>query len=1190
MAKLYHRWLSYHARCSKAQAWHADWTRTEGLIMAASSNFAFLKEHDPVFLQLASTAELVFASDPNTTLIKLRQLGEALARDLASRAGIEFDHHTTQADLLYKLGREIQLDQNIRSLFHTLRVEGNKATHEFHTQHREAMDGLKVGRALAIWFHQSFGKNAQSFKPGAFVTPSDPSTPLRDLQSQIEQLKAQLSDSSQQLESNQQLAELLKREAEEYAVLAEQMDAESRTHKQLAAEHEAALNGLRAEHEQSLKALQQQIAAQPQVTSQVAKKTQQASSNFDLSEDLTRILIDQQLIDAGWDADSLDLTYSKGARPEKGKNKAIAEWPTSSAKACADYVLFAGLTPIAIVEAKRKRINIADRITQAERYARAFSLTPEHQQPWLQTGQSQPWDDGDGSHFRVPFAFACNGRPFIKQLAEQSGTWFRDLRSPSNTRRPLPDFHTPNDLLDLLKRSKADAEAKLAVEGFAYLKLRDYQEKAIQAVEQALAKNQRDCLLAMATGTGKTRTIIGLMYRFLKTERFKRILFLVDRSALGEQAIDSFNDTTLEQNQTLAQIYDIKELGDMAAEAATRVQVATVQAMVSRIFRSDNPPAVGEFDCIIVDEAHRGYTLDQEMTEGELAVRDHSQYLSQYRRVLDHFDACRIGLTATPAKHTSEIFGKPVFTYSYREAVADDWLIDHEPPIRYETLLSQNGIRFDKGASVNVINTLTGEVDVAELDDELTFNIESFNRRVITPAFDKVICDELANELDPFGEEKTMIFCVSEAHAVRVKNLLDDAFKAAYGEQYNEATVRVITGQSDQVEKLIRRYKNEPHPSIAITVDLLTTGIDVPKICNLVFMRRVRSRILYEQMKGRATRRCDEIGKTVFRIYDPVDLYASLEAVDTMKPLVKNPNVSLEQLVGELAGDASHNAPGSQEDTSHAHDVLDQLSQRVMRILRKAQHKAETRPHLKNKLAELQDAWGVEPARLHTHLHELGPQQAAHFVRQHSQLIHQLAEVSVMLGSDRYPVISNHADELVLREQSYGQNQKPADFLESFHDFIHEQLNQSAALGVVVNRPKDLTREQLREVRLLLDNNGFSEASLKSAWRNQTNQEIAASIIGYIRQAAIGEALLPFNQRVINAMQRIYALHAWTPVQRRWLDRLARQLVHEVVMDSQQVNDAFRDDGGLKALDRHLGGNLNRVLEALNDGLWQAVS
>ena len=1153
--------------------------------MIESSNFAFLKEHDPVFFQLANAAEQAFARDPNTTLIKLRQLGEALAQDLAVRAGIEFDTTVTQSDLLFRLSREIQLDDNIRSLFHTLRIEGNKATHEFRTQHREALDGLKVARALAIWYQQSFGKNGSNFKAGSFVTPTDPSAPLRDLQEQIETLRAELGDSRQQLENNQQLADLLAREKEAFASLSQQMREEAHTYEQIALEHEAELAKARREFDARLQALQQQLNSPAQATQQVIRKTQQASSQFDLNEDLTRILIDQQLNAAGWEADSLDLKWSKGARPEKGKNKAIAEWPTSKPNEKADYVLFAGLTPVAIVEAKRKRINIADRIPQAERYARQLLITDDLQA----AGPDGGWSDGQGGYFQVPFAFACNGRPYVKQLAEQSGTWFRDLRSPANLRRPLQDFHSPNGLLDLLKRNNKDAEAKLQQESFAYLGLRDYQENAIKAVEQTLATDRRQSLLAMATGTGKTRTIIGLMYRLLKAERFHRILFLVDRSALGQQAIDAFNEATLEQNHTLSQIYDIKELGDMAAEAETRIQVATVQAMVRRIFQSDNPPPIDEYDCIIVDEAHRGYTLDQEMTEGELAIRDHKQYLSQYRRVLDYFDAFRIGLTATPAKHTSEVFGAPVFTYSYREAVADDWLIDHEPPIRYQTLLSQNGIHFAKGDSVSVVNTVTGEVDTAQLEDELDFEIESFNRTVITPNFDKVICTQLAQELDPLGDEKTMIFCVNQAHAERVKNLLDEAFKEVYDDDYNQAAVQIITGQSDKVDTLIRQYKNEGYPNIAITVDLLTTGIDVPRICHLVFMRRVRSRILYEQMKGRATRRCDEIGKTVFKIYDPVDLYASLEAVDTMQPLVKDPNVTLEQLVNELTNPASLDAPGSQSDSSHAHDVLDQLSQRIMRVLRKAQHKAEEKPSLKQKLDELESTWGVAPAELHTYLRDLGPQQAAQFVQQHAQLLSQLAAVSALLGSTNYPVISDHADQLMVREQNYGANQKPADYLESFNDFIKHQLNQSVALGVVVNRPKDLTREQLREVRLLLDSNGFSEANLSSAWRNQTNQEIAASIVGFIRQAALGEALLPFDQRVANAMQSIYTLHAWTPVQRKWLDRLAKQLVHEVVIDEPKVNEVFRTDGGSKRLDKMLGGHLSSVLEALNDNLWSAA-
>jgi type I restriction enzyme R subunit len=203
--------------------------------------------------------------------------------------------------------------------------------------------------------------------------------------------------------------------------------------------------------------------------------------------------------------------------------------------------------------------------------------------------------------------------------------------------------------------------------------------------------------------------------------------------------------------------------------------------------------------------------------------------------------------------------------------VADDWLIDHEPPIRYETLLSRHGIHFDKGEQVRRSNLSTGEVESAELEDELHFELESFNRRVINEDFNRVICQQLAQELDPMGEEKTLIFCATDAHADMVKRLLDEAFKQKYGDSYNQAAVARSPAQSDKVDQLIRRYKNERFPSIAITVDLLTTGIDVPAISHLVFMRRVKSRILYEQMIGRATRRCDDIGKTVFKIYDPVD-------------------------------------------------------------------------------------------------------------------------------------------------------------------------------------------------------------------------------------------------------------------------------------------------------------------------------
>ncbi|QEZ47477.1 type I restriction-modification system endonuclease [Cupriavidus oxalaticus] len=1150
--------------------------------MREPSNFSFLAEHSPLLADLGATAERIFPFDPASCVVKLRLLAEALAQEIAARVGVP--PQQTQSDLIRAIDGCFNLDAQVRQLFHLLRRTGNVAAHEIEQRigYREGIEALKVAREIAVWFHRTFGKQSD-FKPGPFLLPDDPSRKLLDLQQQISALSTQLSEAQSAQAQQAEMAQLLADQAEQERQMALRAQEENAIYQQLAEEASQRYAELKAQFDQQVADVSRRASTEE--LNRFAQRSTDAAKKVQLDEAATRQIIDLQLADAGWQADSVELSFSKGGRPERAKNKAIAEWPTQGRQA-ADYVLFAGLTPVAVVEAKRQNVNVPGKIPQAERYSRGLPLTEDMRPAWSLAGQAGPWPDGQGGEFRVPFVYSSNGRPLVKQLAEQSGTWFRDVRSPANLPRALPGFHSPDGLLDQLSRSRDDAQVRLKQEGFAYLRLRDYQERAIEAVEGALEGGRSTCLLAMATGTGKTRTIIGLMYRFLKAERFRRILFLVDRTALGSQAMDAFNEAPLEQNQPLSKIYNIADLGDMAAEAETRIQVATVQAMVRRVLQSDSPLPVDEYDCIIVDEAHRGYTLDQEMTEGELAVRDQAQYLSSYRRVLDYFDAVKIGLTATPAKHTTEIFGKPVYTYSYREAVADDWLIDHEPPIRYETLLSKNGIKFAKGEAVSAINIGTGEIEIAELDDELSFQVESFNRRVINEDFNRVICEQLAHELDPFGEEKAMIFCATDLHADMVKRLLDGSFKALYGDDYNEAAVRKITGASDKVDTLIRLYKNERFPTIAITVDLLTTGIDVPAICHLVFLRRVRSRILYEQMIGRATRRCDEIGKTVFKIYDPVDIYATLQDVSTMKPLVKDPNITIEQLIDELNNPASFTAPGSAEGQSHAHDVLNELNQKLMRVLRRASHDAAKKPKLKHHLEELEQQWGVPPEKLHQHLHKLGPEGAAEFVRHNTRLLLQLAEVRELMGTAYMPILSEHKDELLVREQSYGSYSRPEDYLDSFGRFIREQVNQSAALAVVVQRPRDLTREQLREVRLLLDTHGYSEAKLQSAWRSQTNQEIAASIIGYIRQAAIGEALLPFEQRVAEAMRHIFGLTAWTPVQRKWLERLAKQLTHEVVIDPAFVNRAFSGDGGAKQLDKILGGQLDRVLGELAQSIW----
>ena len=197
-----------------------------------------------------------------------------------------------------------------------------------------------------------------------------------------------------------------------------------------------------------------------------------------------------------------------------------------------------------------------------------------------------------------------------------------------------------------------------------------------------------------------------------------------------------------------------------------------------------------------------------------------------------------------------------------------------------------------------------------------------------------------------------------------------------------------------------------------------------------------------------------------------------------------------------------------------------------------------------------------------------------------------LAVVLLGFGLAAGAAVASVEDEIRERIQSYGVHDKPEDYLDSFNQFIKHQLNDSTALAVVVNKPRDLPREQLKEVRLLLGNNGYTEAKLQSAVRNQTNKDIAASIIGYIRRAALGEPLIPFEQRVAEAMDRIYTQHNWTPNQRKWLERLAKQLVHEVIIDREFVNHRFADDGGARQMNKVLGEQLDTVLEELNEAMW----
>src|SRR5690606_18779233 len=234
----------------------------------------------------------------------------------------------------------------------------------------------------------------------------------------------------------------------------------------------------------------------------------------DLSEAETRELIDRQLQLAGWQADTQLLRYSNGVRPQKGLNLAIAEYPTllDGEDGFADYVLFHGLIPVAVVEAKKRNKTVSHYIRQAERYSQGFQFEADMQKPY----DSAPWTSEEKT-FRIPFVYSCNGRKYSSRLIDESGIWFRDVRHPSNISKALYGFHSPEGLKQRLEQNISTADTYLENTDILPFNDRSYQREGIKAVEQAIAKDKQRILLAMATGTGKTRLATGLMYRLIKS-------------------------------------------------------------------------------------------------------------------------------------------------------------------------------------------------------------------------------------------------------------------------------------------------------------------------------------------------------------------------------------------------------------------------------------------------------------------------------------------------------------------------------------------------------------------------------------------------------------------------------------------------------------------------------------------------
>lgn len=1084
------------------------------------SNFNFLNEKYPELAKLGEFAEKYIYKDSNTAFIKLGIFGEKLVRYIIKLEDIDeiyISHDKSQVNRIKLLRKEDLLPDEIESILQILRKKRNPAAHEGYENVEEAKVNLRLAHKLANWFMEVYGD--YYFEPVEFVMPEEYS-----IENSIENIK--------------RLEEEYQAKIKEYENQFENITSLNENKEEDVIKKEKALR---------------------------KERSKKAANQMGLTEEETRMLIDEQLRNAGWEADSKNLRYSKGTMPSKNKNMAIAEWPTFSkyrGHGCIDYALFCGEKLVGFIEAKKYSKDVGSYIIESKNYAKG--VKEEH----------IDYVVGGWEKYNVPFLFASNGRKYIEEIKEKSGVHFLDCRKPTNNPKVLQNFYTPQNIMELLQSDLEKSNEELDNLSFDFLQdpkgvgLRYYQVDAIKAIEHAIKEEKESALITMATGTGKTRTVLGLIYRLLKTNRFKRILFLVDRTSLGNQASETFEEVKITDLLTLNQIYNINKLEDKKIDKETKVHIATVQAMVKRIMYNNDEsqiPGVGDYDAIIVDEAHRGYILDKEVEEEELEYRDEKDFLSKYKKVIDYFDAFKIALTATPALHTTQIFGPPVYSYTYRNAVIDGYLVDHEPPHIIKTKLSEEGIHLKKGQSVVKYDPTTGEViNGAELEDDLDFEIDSFNKRIIVESHTREALMEVCKYISPDDEGKTLIFATNDYHADMIVRILKEIYTELLGGVDDDSILK-ITGKLKDPELAIKQFKNEKYPNIAVTVDLLSTGIDVPRINKLVFLRRVKSRILYEQMLGRATRLCDDIGKTHFEIYDCVNLYEALNHITTMKPVVVDSKESFKQLNKQLTWDISIQAKKNI----------------VNKIIAKLQRKKKL---IKEESVFKSLSGNKSPSQFIKELKKLDTQSAIKTLIENDKLINYLDEKAI---SKNLIIVANEKDKVIEHTRGYGKGKRPEDYINEFENYIKENMNEIVALNVLCTKPKQMTRNDLKAIKAILDDNGFSEEYLKTAYKDMTNEEITADIIAFIRQKAIGSVLMSKEERVKKAMSKIKKEFKFTPLQEKWLQKIEKYMIKEIIIDKEvfEVGN-FKREGGFKRYNTVFEDKLDAIIDKLKEHMF----
>ncbi|MEP1094037.1 MAG: DEAD/DEAH box helicase family protein [Cyclobacteriaceae bacterium] len=906
-------------------------------------------------------------------------------------------------------------------------------------------------------------------------------------------------------------------------------------------------------------------------------------------EQIARDKIDKQLQYCGWTVQDL-----RNINLNSGIGVAVREYRTE--RGPVDYLLFVNKEPVGVVEAKK--VEEGDRLKNHEDQAEEYATS---KLKWIVDEKT------------LPYVYLTTG-----EITE-----FWNLRDPKPRAREVFSFLRPETIESELKE---ETTLRSRLQSFPILdigSLRDCQFTAINNLEESFVENKPRALIQMATGAGKTFTAISSIFRLLENGEAKRTLFLVDTKNLGEQAEQEFMAfTPPNENRKFTELYSVQRLKSSYINPDAHVIICTIQRLYSILkgeeldekAEEENPnekvitvkeplPVVYNekipvefFDFIIIDECHRSiYNL--------------------WRQVLDYFDAFLIGLTATPDKRTFGFFNENVVSeYPHEEAVADGVNVTYDTFL-IETKITKTGAIIEANEFVDKREKLSRRKRWEQVDDEIVYTGKQLDKDIVNPSQIRNIIKAFKRKLPeifPDRKEvpKTLIFAKTDSHA----NDIIDIVREEFGE--SNSFCRKITYQTKEDPKsVLSSFRNDYHPRIAVTVDMIATGTDVKPLECLLFMRNVKSKGYFEQMKGRGTRtiKFEDLKKVTPSAIATKDHFVIVDAVGVMQE-VKTDSRPLERKRAVPLKDLMHMAMMGAVDEDTYVSLAGRLGRIEKQITPEEREKfkdladGKTINQMMKDLLAVFDPDKVKAEAMAKHGHptpaqeeetqkEMGREAGAPIT---GELIEYVDNVRRSL--EQIIDIVN-IDELEFAGWDTEQKERAQAIVEDFKSYISLHKDEILALSWFYSEPynrKELTYDLVKELldKLKQDKPTLAPMRLWQAYEHLDGlqhssplNELTALVSLVRRVVGLDQKLVPFS-KVVDKRFQDWAFKKqagpvkYTEEQMTWLRMIKDQIATSFHIERDDLDfSPFDSKGGMMKMWDLFGEDMDGIINELNKEL-----